>query len=304
NKIHEILSDNNTYININKDPTNMMTNQTHTLLTRWKKKRYIDQSTYNKLNVSNSIESIEKRWIYISKNTSIPKKEFLNAISLIINPTYFSNLIKNFLNKSDDDSVNFLDVNVILNDDCIKFDMYKKPMNFSGIYLSYISNHPIQHKRGVIIGQLDRILFLSHPEYHKKNIESMINILLINGYPLDTIFSTINNKIKKLSSRKNLYKNKIGNNNESIDFNRKKYFQCDVVYKISNLDCNSSYVSQTKRKAKTRIKEHKANIKNSKDSLTVLSQHQIDCGHNDDIQLGIRYRTVLSKKNYVRNDFY
>jgi len=28
-----------------------------------------------------------------------------------------------------------------------------------------------------------------------------------------------------------------------------------------------------------RIKEHKANIKKLKDSLTVLSQHQIECGH-------------------------
>ncbi|KYQ57975.1 hypothetical protein ALC60_03025, partial [Trachymyrmex zeteki] len=122
----------------------------------------------------------------------------------------------------------------------------------------------------LIVNSTYFILFLSHPKYHKKNIESMINILLMNGYPLDTIFSTINNKIKKLSSRKNLYKNNIDNNNESIELNRKKY------------------VCQTKRKAKTRIKEHKANIKKSKDSLTVLSQHQIDCGHKinwDDIQI-------------------
>jgi len=34
-------------------------------------------------------KSIEKRWGYISQKTSILKKEFLDAISLIINSTYF-----------------------------------------------------------------------------------------------------------------------------------------------------------------------------------------------------------------------
>ena len=52
--------------------------------------------------------------------------------------------------------------------------------------------------------------------------------------------------------------------------------RCDVVYKISCLNCDSSCVDQIKRKVKTRIKEHKANIKKSKDSFTILSQHQIE----------------------------
>jgi len=42
------------------------------------------------------------------------------------------------------------------------------------------TNHSIEYKRRVIIGQLDRILFLTYPEYHKKNIESMISVLLSN----------------------------------------------------------------------------------------------------------------------------
>ncbi|KYQ49246.1 hypothetical protein ALC60_11693, partial [Trachymyrmex zeteki] len=33
-KMHKILSDKKTYTNINKDPLNMITKQTHTLLTR------------------------------------------------------------------------------------------------------------------------------------------------------------------------------------------------------------------------------------------------------------------------------
>lgn len=112
----------------------------------------------------------------------------------------------------------------------------------------------------------------------------------MNGYLLDIIFSTINNRIKKLSCRENVYKNNT-NNNESIDLNWTKYFtipfiiserfntiasnnnfkvsykptntlnrfiklgkdkldkmeQCDVVYKINCLDCNSSYWTNKKK---------------------------------------------------------
>jgi len=51
----------------------------------------------------------------------------------------------------------------------------------------------------------------------------MINILLINGYPLNIIFSTINQRLKKLASRKNLYNNNIGNNDDSIDHDKKNF---------------------------------------------------------------------------------
>ncbi|KAG5314820.1 MOS1T transposase, partial [Acromyrmex insinuator] len=51
-------------------------------------------------------------------------------------------------------------------------------------YLNYFSNHPLAHKKGVIIGQLDRILMLSHPKFHEKNISELIHTLLNNGYPL------------------------------------------------------------------------------------------------------------------------
>ncbi|KYQ56930.1 hypothetical protein ALC60_04134 [Trachymyrmex zeteki] len=67
-----------------------------------------------------------------------------------------------------------------------------------------------------------------------------------------------------------------------------KMDQCDIVYRINCLDCNASYVGQTKRKAETRIKEHKSNIKKSKDALTVISQHQINNEHKinwDNIQI-------------------
>jgi len=57
---------------------------------------------------------------------------------------------------------------------------------------------------------------------------------------------------------------------------------CNVVYKISCFDYDVSYIGQTKRKIKTRIKEYKANIKKSKGLRTVVSEHQLENGHELD----------------------
>ncbi|KAG5309731.1 MOS1T transposase, partial [Pseudoatta argentina] len=89
---------------------------------------------------------------------------------------------------------------------------FKEPN--SGRYLNYYSNLLV-HKRGIIIGQLDRILFLSHPKFQGKNISDLVHTLLMNGYPLEFIFSTIKNRIKTLENRTNLDKNSECNNNES-----------------------------------------------------------------------------------------
>ena len=61
-----------------------------------------------------------------------------------------------------------------------------------------------------------------------------MNTLLMNGYPLEFIFSTIKNRIKTLENRINLDKNSEWNNNEN-DSNsnlRKKVF-CNITFKQS-----------------------------------------------------------------------
>jgi len=44
----------------------------------------------------------------------------------------------------------------------------------------------------------DRAFRLSHPRYHQKNFELLVNTLLNNGYPLSLIFDTINTRLKFL----------------------------------------------------------------------------------------------------------
>jgi len=47
-------------------------------------------------------------------------------------------------------------------------------------------------------------------------------------------------------------------------------------------NCEASYVEQTKRQLKTRLKEHKNNIKLDQSRYSVISQHITECNHSFD----------------------
>ncbi|XP_039312235.1 uncharacterized protein LOC120359297 [Solenopsis invicta] len=173
---------------------------------------------------------------------------------------------------------------------------------------------------------VDRALLLSHPQYHKKNLEFCVNTLINNGYPLELIFNKINIRIKKLINTKlnSGVQNLIDVSDSIVE--RKKYlvfpylkdvsekistslnkdiirlgFRClnkldkfikahkdkniktecnNVVYKLNCNDCNASYVGQTKRKLKTRIKEHVNNIKFETAKISVISEHRLQQNHS------------------------
>jgi len=57
---------------------------------------------------------------------------------------------------------------------------------------------------------------------------------------------------------------------------------CGVVYKINRHNCNASYVDQTKRSRKTRVKEHVMDLKKSLGSLSVVSDHRLTFNHDFD----------------------
>jgi len=91
-------------------------------------------------------------------------------------------------------TLNFLDLTLIKKDNYLIFNWFHKP-TFSGRFLNYNSHHPFTHKKGTIISLIDRVITLSHPEFHKENFDYSIKILIDNGYPLDLIFSTIRKRL-------------------------------------------------------------------------------------------------------------
>ena len=52
-----------------------------------------------------------------------------------------------------------------------------------------------------------------------------------------------------------------------------------MVYKIECKDCNYLYIGQTKRKLKTRLKEHINDVKKPINSLSIIFNHRIDTDH-------------------------
>ena len=202
----------------------------------------------------------------------------------------------------------------------IVFDLHFKP-TFSRRYLNYHSHHPISHKKGVILSLTDKVLNLSDPKFQQKNFELIISILLENSYPLEFIFSTINNRIKShLHSNKTSsgvlkendkqfflipylkgiseqFQSKLNKYNFRAAYcctNRLNKFiktgkdsvdpaqQCGVVYRIACIDCDASYVGQTKRKLNTRVLEHKRDINKRSGPPSVISEHRSQLHHNFD----------------------
>jgi hypothetical protein len=58
--------------------------------------------------------------------------------------------------------------------------------------------------------------------------------------------------------------------------------QSDVVYKISCLDCDATYIGQTKRQLRTRIREHRQDIVKKTGVPSVVSIHRIENNHDFD----------------------
>jgi len=46
-------------------------------------------SLFTNIPLNLAFESVSNRWAYISKGTKIPKTEFINAIKIILDSTYF-----------------------------------------------------------------------------------------------------------------------------------------------------------------------------------------------------------------------
>ncbi|XP_018361384.1 PREDICTED: uncharacterized protein LOC108760084 [Trachymyrmex cornetzi] len=53
----------------------------------------------------------------------------------------------------------------------------------------------------------------------------------------------------------------------------------NVVYKISCENCDASYVGQTDRQLKTRISEHRNHIRHNASTLSVITEHRLQYGH-------------------------
>jgi len=71
----------------------------------------------------------------------------------------------------------------------------------------------------------------------------------------------------------------------------------NVVYKISCKDCDASYVGQTKRQLKTRVKEHSNNLKSLSSNPLVITEHILRHLHSFDWE---NVKILDTESNYYK----
>jgi len=125
-----------------------------------------------------------------------------NKITDILNTfNSFHNRLQFTIEHEHNRCLSFLDLKLNIINNKIIIDWFQK-QTFSVRFLSFLSKHPMCHKIGIIYNLVDRALLLSHPSFHQKNLELIVNILQNNSYPTDIIFKYINLRAKKLFNTK------------------------------------------------------------------------------------------------------
>jgi len=152
------------------------------------------------------------------------------------------------------------------------------------------------------LNQFDRTLLLSHPLFHKKNLDDTIKVLINNGYPLGFIFSTINNRIEQfsVSGINTRCETKIDN-----DEDNRPFFTIPYVHNISE---NFRKIS---RKHNLKLAFSTSNslskfIKTGKDPLDHFSccnvVYQINCRDCEASYVGQTKRPLKTRINEHRKD--
>ena len=85
--------------------------------------------------------------------------------------------------ENEHNSINFLNLTIIKNEDnSIKTNWFRKN-TYSGRFLNYFSNHPLQHKIGIIKNLVDSAILLPDKSFHNGNLDIIKNYLELNNYP-------------------------------------------------------------------------------------------------------------------------
>ena len=211
----------------------------------------------------------------------------------------------------------FLDMLLIRDDDNnIKTDWYQKRTN-SNRYIHYRSNHPINQKINMVTGLKDRVMKLSHKDFHIKNLQKLWDIFLQNGYPRHMLKKLLHttNKTERLTDitapkpptptykrlpfvtglsqslsrlfispklRISYYNLRVvGDLYTRLKADTPECYTSGVVYCIPCKDCGLSYVGQTGNHLKTRIAQHEGDIAAQR-IKSALSQHALQSKHEID----------------------
>ena len=262
---------------------------------------------------------------------SIPKERLqdctaqLNSINKDLQFTYESE--KN-------NTLPFLDLLIVNERGQVRVNYYTKPTS-SGRLVNFHSYHPYHQKIGVIKQFLHKIHNVCSDQYKEESVAKLKERLRLNSYPEQVINDVINTfevednsggqKNENMGNRKFIrmpyhcalaprLKRIFKDTDSCLAFynvrSSKRFYskvkdkvpplkKANVVYEVT-CSCNKSYIGQTKQYLKTRLEQHKGDIRKFQ-GKTGLSQHVIEAGHTVDWG---SVRVLKDEPCLVRRSFY
>ena len=199
---------------------------------------------------------------------------------------------KSTLEEQKDKMLNFLDTTIIIEDESVRFRVYRKPTNKED-YIHFYSSHSMRTKSGIVIGFFLRAYRICSQEYLEAEIDHIFKVFGSLQYPKALLIKW-KNKAKQILRKK-------GTENEKQKSSRRderivviphfKHFEGlsrglrqagiklvakagttigdlvkmkekktrnenSTVYRVPCGGCHESYIGETSRGLKTRISEH------------------------------------------------
>lgn len=219
------------------------------------------------------------------------------------------------LEEEKDKTLNFLDITIIRGDDEAKFKVFRKPTNKED-YIHFYSAHSMRTKSGVVIGFFLRALRICSPDYLNEENDYIFKVFESLRYPKAFLIKC-KNKAKHIVRKKKQNKDKNDEKKDCNDRiitvphsehlhiiskglaqagvkvmeksglkigdivkrrEKRPMNENSIVYRVPCGGCKKFYVGETYRGLKTRISEHKRDLKNHKETNSIVI-HATEEGH-------------------------
>ena len=218
------------------------------------------------------------------------------------------------MESENNDSLAFLDVLVTRQHTSFVTTIYRKP-TFSGLYLNWFSFAPLGRKINLIRTLVHRALKICSPALLSKELDTIFNVLIENGYPRQIVSNTITKKIDNFSLPKKFgplkcpvyiklpWTGQIGQNfahqvlsvvekcfysvNTRVIFKTRSAFPSFVkdplpIFMPSNViylfkcRCDADYIGRTSQNLEARIKQHvSSNLRRNIENRTTQTTQMI-----------------------------
>lgn len=277
------------------------------------------------------LEAIENNCLEKLKSSISYFGRYVDDIFLMCSASELTNILDTFNNYNNNiqftleqtnskREINFLDMTIKIENNKLITNWYQKNIS-SGRYISYDSHHPIQQKKAIVYGLVDKAIKLSDKRFHHKNLDLVKKLLINNNYPIDFITLHTKNRLKKINQFQGtctiqqstapkkiffplpfhkyftpkisyIFKrfdiNTVFRNINKIDQFQTlgkdkvdKLYKTDVIYKINCKNCDKSYIGETKRHLHKRVDDHKRYVRNN-DEKSVIALHCVQNNHSFD----------------------